>query len=1192
MKRPKWHAKALYLIFALALVIGLMPLTVMAGEATIVIDGPCYAKEGEPMTFTAITNYPPDSVDWYIDYVYVGTDNVPPDFTWTTTFPGGSAGPHVIKASGHWGTVVQNATLEILIGVGLIPQEEYNIIGTTATFCVPTAYNGHVLQWRLEPSPQLNGAWSVVSGGQPGNNCVTVHGSGWGELVIYADTANFTSTLPPYDYYPATTLMAIKKWGKIWDTWLFGWDEDTQQEIWDSGETQVWWCEDCKEWQGEAYLYDLIIGHFITDGGEEWDALADGADVEWWVMDARAPVHDLPSGVPASELVPMIEDMQAEWPSHHVGFGNCDTKSTATVSGDTDIDGMMTGLTGVDLVACGEESVKIVVVAKYPGGLHYDEWAVFPEIISWNFWTQEVEKVPQVAWAGSKIVLEKQFGTSYQGNLVGFKLEYQSVGTLEGINPEDYSDWQHTVWTRIDENGVARCLLTSESPGECDITCMLKSGSSQQDPIINQHGFVVFFLKFEEISLGNMQGERVYHNDGLWCPVLDSGMVYDAFQNDIFDPYATWTPDEFVGKTIRIWKGEEEPDGSITFIGDLQVREIVSNTADTIVVTPDWTTIPDPPLPTVQWYYEISDPVWDPTLDDLVQELNVSQDALLRARVKGWFMGDNLSWRDSKRVDLDGDGFAETVLPAGRWVLPDDWPILAGALWQELRPHWDIMTQPNDNIMSEIDMNLDHAEALGDYLEWTLRESPMQLDIPGALVAEFPVIGPYSTLDTYTPTIEHDYKLPVKTIVRNGKLNWWDCPMPPAKIIFEITDGPGFFKDADKADVYYEWVERDLNNPGPEGIVYTNPFYMSMIPASPFIPPFINNGGYDWDSWDDTYGPYPFWTIINQPPGMTPSNDQHPTKVEVYSDNHGEAMVWLNGDWNLDLSDWLTEAYDVPTGMVVGNTTVMAIADYPYLRKHLYVVSNDVEKTWTWGKQILGADPHEYIDFSWDPFETRMVFQVGTLDQDGKSDKKMAFIWVCDRDGFPVVGERIEWFLAPAGAEIPPITANGVSIYLPGINVENGFLAGTGGNILNPDRTRGESWTRLPTAAEKALFEKFQEYGVYPPDLDVNDYAVAAIEVLSSLPTAFDLTIYLNEREGTIIRHTNLDFTVADDPDDPVVYSVGDVGRDGTVNVLDMIRVAQHFGETGAPGWIQEDVNNDGVIDVLDLIAIGQDFTD
>ena len=55
-----------------------------------------------------------------------------------------------------------------------------------------------------------------------------------------------------------------------------------------------------------------------------------------------------------------------------------------------------------------------------------------------------------------------------------------------------------------------------------------------------------------------------------------------------------------------------------------------------------------------------------------------------------------------------------------------------------------------------------------------------------------------------------------------------------------------------------------------------------------------------------------------------------------------------------------------------------------------------------------------------------------------------------------------------------------------------------------------------------------------------------------------------------------------------VGYAAWDVNSDGAVNVLDIILISQHFGETGTPGWIREDVNNDGVINVLDTILVGQ----
>ena len=57
-----------------------------------------------------------------------------------------------------------------------------------------------------------------------------------------------------------------------------------------------------------------------------------------------------------------------------------------------------------------------------------------------------------------------------------------------------------------------------------------------------------------------------------------------------------------------------------------------------------------------------------------------------------------------------------------------------------------------------------------------------------------------------------------------------------------------------------------------------------------------------------------------------------------------------------------------------------------------------------------------------------------------------------------------------------------------------------------------------------------------------------------------------------------------------VVYPVGDVNQDCVVNVLDMVLVGQHWGETGTPGWIPEDVKVDGAINVLDMVLIGQHF--
>jgi hypothetical protein len=52
-----------------------------------------------------------------------------------------------------------------------------------------------------------------------------------------------------------------------------------------------------------------------------------------------------------------------------------------------------------------------------------------------------------------------------------------------------------------------------------------------------------------------------------------------------------------------------------------------------------------------------------------------------------------------------------------------------------------------------------------------------------------------------------------------------------------------------------------------------------------------------------------------------------------------------------------------------------------------------------------------------------------------------------------------------------------------------------------------------------------------------------------------------------------------------------DVNSDGSANVLDMIRIGQHWNETGASGWIREDINEDGTVNVLDATLVGQGWT-
>lgn len=53
-----------------------------------------------------------------------------------------------------------------------------------------------------------------------------------------------------------------------------------------------------------------------------------------------------------------------------------------------------------------------------------------------------------------------------------------------------------------------------------------------------------------------------------------------------------------------------------------------------------------------------------------------------------------------------------------------------------------------------------------------------------------------------------------------------------------------------------------------------------------------------------------------------------------------------------------------------------------------------------------------------------------------------------------------------------------------------------------------------------------------------------------------------------------------------------DFNLDGKVNILDLVLVCNHWGETGpCPGWIPEDLNCDGIVNIFDMIVIGNCWT-
>jgi hypothetical protein len=87
------------------------------------------------------------------------------------------------------------------------------------------------------------------------------------------------------------------------------------------------------------------------------------------------------------------------------------------------------------------------------------------------------------------------------------------------------------------------------------------------------------------------------------------------------------------------------------------------------------------------------------------------------------------------------------------------------------------------------------------------------------------------------------------------------------------------------------------------------------------------------------------------------------------------------------------------------------------------------------------------------------------------------------------------------------------------------------------------------------------------------------------------------DQAGTYSVHFEVTDGEYTDSEDIVItvtqlYDNWDVNGDGAADVLDMVLVGQHWGESGLTGWILEDTNEDGNVDVLDIIIIGQHWTE
>jgi len=488
--------------------------------------------------------------------------------------------------------------------------------------------------------------------------------------------------------------------------------------------------------------------------------------------------------------------------------------------------------------------------------------------------------VPQVRWAGEKIVLTKCFGggglmsgaaveftlqgdTRANATLIPTSLQDSTVnGGLGGLGGGTAtSASQNTVFTVTDVDGCASVIAYARDEGVVSVDASIFSTSSGPvggTPLINEHAFLVYFLKFDHVDLENTT--------------------------------TTTYPIATLNASLAFTTNVPVPAGFPVFPGP---------SAATF-------TLPNPPgTGQVAGTSGIAVPLC--AID------------YVRAMVHGYFeISGDPSGRPASNVSIPNAPAGATssyVLPAGRWVLPEDWPVLATSAG------FNGFANDPTNTVYQFDLNSGFvfnpsgeradlclgpavptaaAAAAGARLAPSATTSGV---IPPAKYSTGPCFGqdaagqPYSTapqgacaggqtigIGPFDPTQECTNPFPLQfapsgsllisqgvgnnpaaftlgplsansTYLPNGTLSQWDAPMPPAQVSFGIVNnGPGFLTEVNKTGRY---VIRNVGGifdsagalvtPGVN--LYPDPFYSEAIPASSLIPPITNNAGYLYDSF-------------------------------------------------------------------------------------------------------------------------------------------------------------------------------------------------------------------------------------------------------------------------------------------------------------------------------------------------------
>jgi hypothetical protein len=377
--------------------------------------------------------------------------------------------------------------------------------------------------------------------------------------------------------------------------------------------------------------------------------------------------------------------------------------------------------------------------------------------------------------------------------------------------------------------------------------------------------------------------------------------------------------------------------------------------------------------------------------------------------------GSFLPSSNNGRVQVKVTGsFPHPLGPGGRFTLPADWAMLAGALATSADPS-------DDSPAWRWDIHDDTLKTEGHVAGFCRPAVPVAIDAVdncrGGEERFSRVFGDFGREGgPFDPV-----RLP--SLLSDGKLDAGDAPMPAARVDISIapntnplTDigGAGALEKADKTEVY----SRDGNGTPSDHNLYA-PYYEQYIPATAAeedLDPASsgtdwfeqNNFGHDFFGLYDNWDTFPLRTVLatdtgcnrtvgfdggEDEPRQTPAGDQ---TVIVATDEHGEAQVEYEpyaGGFYYDAVEGdvrnANRGCDLQDVEVLGRSVISAIArypgqpvDFPAQRSGTLtkVVGNEFDKSLRWYPKGEG---------------------------DANSNANIVVAHAQDVDGSPFAGERV-----------------------------------------------------------------------------------------------------------------------------------------------------------------------------------------